>query len=154
MQLIHRERGGHVTPVERPEPADWFRLDVPALFRRMFDEDLSTGWMPVEEFVDGTTLVVRAELPDIDPDKDVELMVEAGVLRIHAQREVKAERTEQGVYRSEFRYGSFDRSVVLPEGVDAGDITAGYTNGILEIRVPLPPPPEKPPATKVPVTQT
>ena len=117
-------------------------------------QDWDSGWMPVEEFVDDTTMVVRAELPDIDPDTDVELTVEDGLLRIHAQREEKTERSEGGVFRSEFRYGSFDRAVILPPGINADDIVASYTNGILEVRVPLPPPPEKPPATKVPVTRS
>jgi hypothetical protein len=50
------------------------------MFRRMVDLDWETGWLRVEEFVDDGTLVVPAELPDLDPDKDVELSVSNGVL--------------------------------------------------------------------------
>jgi HSP20 family protein len=139
----------------RRERFDWperFRFDVPELFRRMVDFDWETGWLRVEEYVDDGTLVVRAELPDIDPDKDVELSIANGMLHIRAQREVKTERKDKGIYRSEFRYGSFVRSVPLPEGVKDEDITATYKDGILEIRAPMPEE-SKPPATKVPVSR-
>jgi HSP20 family protein len=131
---------------------EFFRFEVPEMFRRMVDLDWETGWRRVEEFVDDGTLVVRAELPDLDPDKDVELSVANGVLHIRAQREEKTEKNDKGGYRSEFRYGSFVRSVPLPEGVRDGDITASYKDGILEVRVPMPAE-EKPPVTKVPVAR-
>ena len=51
----------------------------------MFEFDDGQEWLRVEEFHDGDTLVVRAELPDIDPDKDVEVTTADGVVRIHAQ---------------------------------------------------------------------
>jgi HSP20 family protein len=142
MALMRRERS------ERPE---WFRFEMPDLFRRMLDFEFEPGWLRVEEFVDDGTLVVRAELPDIDPDKDVELSVTEGVLHIRAQREEKTEKREKDLYRSEFRFGSFARNVVLPEGVKGDDITASYQDGILEVRAPLPAGEEKPPVTKVPI---
>ena len=117
------------------------------------DLDPQSGWLRVEEFVDEGTLVVRAELPDIDPDKDVELSVANGVLHIRAQREEKTEKKDKDVYRSEFRYGSFVRNVPLPEGVKEDDITASYKDGILEIRAPIAAEEEKPPVTKVPISR-
>jgi HSP20 family protein len=144
MALIRRER------VERP---DWFRFEVPDMFRRMLDLDWETGWLRVEEFMDEGTLAVRVELPDIDPEKDVELSVAEGVLHIRAQREEKTEKGDTNVYRSEFRYGSFVRNVPLPEGVNIDDIAASYKDGILEIRVPMPAEEAKPPVTKVPIVR-
>jgi len=144
MALMRRERS------ERPE---WFRFEMPDLFRRMLDFEFEPGWLRVEEFVDDATLVVRAELPDIDPDKDVELSVTEGVLHIRAQREEKTEKREKDLYRSEFRYGSFARNVALPEGVKDDDITASYKDGVLEVRAPLPAEQEKPPVTKVPIAR-
>ena len=88
----------------------------------------------VEDYVDNGTYTVRAELPDIDPEKDVEITVAGDILRIHAERHT--ERKEG--HRSEFRYGSFTRSVPLPRGVTAKDITASYDKGILSISIPLP----------------
>jgi HSP20 family protein len=144
MALMRRERS------DRPE---WFRFEVPDMFRRMFDFDWESDWLRVEEFDDDGTLVVRAELPDIDPDKDVELSVAGSVLHIRAQRQEKSEKKEKGTYRSEFRYGSFVRTVPLPEGVKEEDITASYKDGILEIRAPMAAEEEKPPVTKVPISR-
>jgi HSP20 family protein len=137
---------------ERFDFPDWFRFEVPAMFRRMADLDWQSGWVRVEEYVDGGALVVRAELPDIDPDKDVELVVSNGVLRIRAQGEEKTEQKDKGGYRSEFRYGSFVRNVPLPEGVKEGDVTASYSDGILEIRAPVAAE-EEPDLTRVPISR-
>ncbi len=94
--------------------------------------------MHLEEFREDGMLVVRAELPGIDPDRDVEITVAEGTLCIRAERrERHEERGNGGFYRSEFRYGQFTRTLALPSGVTAGDVSADYTDGILEVRVPL-----------------
>ncbi|MGW3042866.1 Hsp20/alpha crystallin family protein [Kitasatospora sp. NPDC001159] len=87
----------------------------------------------VEESEEDGAFVIKAELPGIDPDKDVEITVEGGVLTVHAER--REERKEK--HRSEFRYGSFTRSIRLPEGCEEGDITAGYDKGVLTVKAPL-----------------
>lgn len=143
MALMRRER------FDFPERS---RFEVPELFRRMVDFDWESGLLRVEEYVDEGTLIVRAELPDIDPEKDVELSVADGVLHIRAQREEKTEKKEKDVYRSEFRYGSFVRDVALPTGVSSDDITASYKDGVLEIRAPMAEE-KKPPVTKVPIAR-
>lgn len=112
------------------------RADLPEMFRRIFENDSDKPWLRVEEFVDDKALVVRAELPGIDPDKDVELTVVDGVLRIRAEREEKSEHKGKDSYRSEFRYGSFTRNIPLPAGCSETDVTATYRDGVLEIRVP------------------
>ena len=78
----------------------------------------------MEEFHDGDTLVVRAELPDIDPDKDVEVTTTDGVVRIHAHREQKSDHKEKRGYRSEFRYGDYERDIALPRVPKPGDVKA------------------------------
>lgn len=105
---------------------------------RMFDASTGPAPIRVEEFVDGKTLVVRAEMPGVDPDKDVEITIDNGYLRIRAERQEKEEHKEKGRFRSEFRYGSFSRSIPLPDGVKEEDIKATYTDGVLEVRTPLP----------------
>ena len=87
----------------------------------------------IEETEEDGTYVVRAELPGIDPDKDVEVTLERGVLTIQAERSER----KQDKQRSEFRYGAFTRSVTLPEGVREEDVSAGYDNGILTVRAPM-----------------
>ena len=90
----------------------------------------------IEEYVDDETLVVRAELPGVDPDKDIDITVDDGRLVIRGERTSKTEDDTDG-YRSEFRYGSFSRVVPLPEGADLETIAATYEDGILEVRVPM-----------------
>ena len=130
------------------------RFEWPELLFRRF----SDRWpffvdeaMKVEEFREDGTLVVRAELPGIDPDKDVELTVKNGYLTIHAAR--REEKKEEGKehHRSEFTYGSFTRVIPLPVGTEETDVKATYTDGILEIRIPVDP--AKAEAYKVPVTR-
>ncbi|BAX94020.1 Hsp20/alpha crystallin family protein [Mycobacterium shigaense] len=86
-----------------------------------------------DEVQDGHYLL-RAELPGIDPAKDVDITVRDGELTI------KAERTEkkQTNGRSEFAYGSFTRSISLPTGADEDDINASYEKGILTVDVSVP----------------
>ncbi|WP_218605691.1 Hsp20/alpha crystallin family protein, partial [Pseudonocardia abyssalis] len=91
----------------------------------------------VDEFCDGSTEVIRAELPGIDPAKDVELTVADGILRIRAERRTDEKTEDKGYTRHEMRYGSLTRTLPLPEGVQESDISATYRDGILEVRVPF-----------------
>jgi HSP20 family protein len=113
-------------------------LDFPDVWRRFFNFDLPTdGWLRVEEVRDGDDLVVRAELPGIDPERDAEVTVSDGVLHIRAHREERSEEKGKGTVRSEFRYGSFVRNLPLPSGIKEEDIKASYKDGLLEIRMPM-----------------
>jgi HSP20 family protein len=76
---------------------------------------------------------VRAELPGVDPIEDVEVTVRDGQLTIKAERT----QTDDKNGRSEFSYGSFSRTIVLPVGADEDEINATYDRGILTIFVPL-----------------
>jgi HSP20 family protein len=105
----------------------------------------------VEEFRENGTLVVRADLPGIDPEKDVELTVSDGMLHIQAERRAEEKRKEKGYLRQELRYGSLSRTLPLPEGVNEPDITATYKGGMLEIRVPAP---KQEPTKKIPVSKS
>src|SRR3954453_18249451 len=87
----------------------WFetRRTPMDVIERLFEGDVGTAAIRVEEMVDGNTLVVRAELPGVDPEKDVDVTVADGVLTIKGERQEKSEHKDKGSYRSEFRYGSF-----------------------------------------------
>ena len=104
----------------------------------------------MEELREDGTLVIRADLPGIDPDKDVELTVSDGMLHIEAERRVKEKREEKGYLRQELRYGSLSRSLPLPEGVTEADITATCKAGVLEIRIPEP---RREPAKKIAISK-
>lgn len=90
-------------------------------------------YIPVESFTRDGAYVVRADLPGIDPDKDIEVEVDGDVLTIHGER--REEEHENG--RSEVRYGSFTRSLRLPQGASAADVQARYDAGVLEVTVPM-----------------
>ena len=125
-----------------------------ARFDEFFADTDGRRMIKVEEFTEDGTLVIRAELPGIDPDKDVEITIEGEVLHIAAHRREEEEKTERAFHRKEFRYGSFTRSLALPEGADASTVSATYVDGVLEVRVPLPEEPPKESAYRVPITQS
>ena len=95
----------------------------------MFDASL----IRVEEETKDGIYELRAELPGVDPIEDVEITVLDGQLTIKADRS----QTSDSNGRSEFSYGSFERTVTLPAGADEDEIHAIYDRGILTISVPL-----------------
>jgi HSP20 family molecular chaperone IbpA len=86
-----------------------------------------------EEVVEDDHYILRAELPGIDPEKDVEVTVADRALTISAQRS----QTTKTPQRSEFFYGQMTRRVTLPPGADAEHVSAAYRDGVLEVSVPL-----------------
>jgi HSP20 family protein len=116
-----------------------FHRELDSLFEGVFGSravETLADWAPrVETFVKNDTLHVRADLPGVDP-KAVDISIEGDVLRIAGER--KAEHQE-AAYR-EVSYGRFERHVRVPDGTDPSKIAAKYTNGVLEITVPLPKP--------------
>ena len=134
-----------MTTIVRREPS---HIDLRDWMTRIFDERsllerLGVGTMfgdkdllRVEEYAEDGSLVVRAEMPGIDPDKDVEISMHDGILHIRAERRDVSEHKTKAEYRSEFHYGMFERTLPLPAGVTVGDVTATYKDGILEVRMP------------------
>ena len=153
--LQRRDTAGTASPFGRLDPLfdEWMR-SLP--MRR----PLGMVWDPqaeevisVDEYRDGQTQGIRAELPGIDPDKDVELTVSDGMLRINAERRIEKDTEDKGCTRHELRYGRFTRMLPLPEGATASDIAAAYKDGILEIRVPVPEPPATGQPTPIAITK-
>lgn len=93
-----------------------------------------THGIRVEERLTEGTYELRAELPGIDPAKDVEITITEGLLTLRAER---TEETKEK-HHTEFRYGTFTRSVRLPAGAKGDDATAEYKDGVLTIKVPVP----------------
>jgi len=88
----------------------------------------------IEQFTENGDMVVRAEIPGIDPEKDVEITLDDGQLRIAGERR-QVEQREDGGIHSEFFYGKFLRTIDVPAGVAKENIHAKYREGILEVRV-------------------
>jgi HSP20 family protein len=91
----------------------------------------------VEEFVAGDKLVIRAGLPGIDPDKDVDVSISGGTLHVSVSREDKLQHKARDGFRTEFRDGAYSRSIALPTGTHESEAESTYVNGILEVRVPI-----------------
>lgn len=140
----------HRTTPENLEPS-WTWDDWPEYFFRPWASMIrGERWMHVEEFTEDGMLVVRADLPGIDPEKDVEISLSDRTLTIEAERR-EEEKTEKRHYMcSELRYGSFSRTITVPEGTKETDINAAYRDGVLEVRVPYP---QAKPVIKVPVVK-
>ena len=119
-----------------PRFTDWLDTLVPS------DISWRTGFphsIRIEEFSKNGNFMIRAELPGIDPDKDVQINVRDGMLTIEGKREEHTESDQ----RSEFFYGRFMRTLTLPSGADEKNITAEYRDGILEVSIPMREPSEK-----------
>ncbi|WP_250291411.1 Hsp20/alpha crystallin family protein, partial [Frankia sp. CiP1_Cm_nod1] len=131
--LIRREHTGQ----ERspgPHGRPWSQEGRSRAARRL---GLREDAVRVEEYAEDGAYVVRAELPGIDPDRDVEVTVSDKEVSVHAERREERREKATGRYRSEFRYGSLTRSVTLPPGVKKEEVAATYHNGILEVRIPV-----------------
>jgi HSP20 family protein len=98
----------------------------------------SVGLRPaLEFFVDDNKLTIRVDLPGIDPE-NVDIKVAGGFLTIKGSREEKQDTRNAQYYRRETRYGSFERTIQLPEGVKAEALKATYKNGVLELTATIP----------------
>lgn len=93
----------------------------------------------IDERSDEERTVVRVHLPDVDPDRDVELAVEGGMLRLRGVRH------DPPAHRAEIRHGAFEEWLPLPAGVTAAEVRATFVDGVLEIDLPpgQPSPPER-----------
>lgn len=96
------------------------------------------NWAPaIESHVDKGNLVVKADLPGLDP-KEISIAVTGNQLRIEGERKQEEKKEEKDYLYQEVSYGKFVRSIPLPEGVDTDKIKANYKNGVLEITMPAP----------------
>ena len=133
---------------------DMFRMSPFQLMRHFSDEmdrlwsgygvgrerrgDEMGSWRPTVDVREHEgQLQVNAELPGVH-EKDVKVAIENDTLVIQGERKREEEREEEGWYRAERSYGSFYRAIPLPEGAEADKANARFTNGVLEISIPIP----------------
>jgi HSP20 family protein len=95
-------------------------------------------WIPPMDLVETSgDYVLRADLPGLS-DADVQIELTDNVLTISGERTAEHEDREDGYYRVERAFGSFARSLTLPEGVNPESVQANFDRGVLEIRIPKP----------------
>jgi len=123
-----------------------FRRDFDQVFNRFFnwgfpqeEQNLREGFIPaVETWIDKDRKKFQCQivLPGVDP-KDVEIQVQGNILSISGTRSNTSTNRESDYFHREISYGSFQRQIELPEGVDREKLTAEYRSGILEISAPI-----------------
>ena len=156
MSSLQRRSGAYMSPFGQLDRLfdEWMRSMALRRPQGMPWDPRGEDVISVDEYRDGDTQVIRAELPGIDPDKDVELTVMDGMLRIDAERRVEQDTEDKGYTRHELRYGRFTRTLPLPEGATAEDIKASYRDGILEVRVPVPQQPAAQTPTRISINKS
>jgi HSP20 family protein len=118
--------------------------EINRLFNSFFDTPVSAGegvgrrWLPAMDLVEGDDhFVLRADLPGVD-EGDVKIELENDVLTVSGERKAEHEERGEGYHRLERAYGTFSRSLTLPEGVDPEAVQASFARGVLEVRIPKP----------------
>jgi HSP20 family protein len=93
-------------------------------------------FLPVVEMQDTPeAILLKVELPGIDT-KDLDIQVTADAVSISGERKTETKTEEKGIYRSEFYYGSFQRTIPLPTRVQITNVKAEYKDGILHLTLP------------------
>jgi HSP20 family protein len=121
----------------KPEP---FTREVDRLFDAFFGAGDAGGrrWVPPMDLVEAEDhFVLKADLPGLS-EGDVNIEIQDGTLTISGERSAEHEQREKGWYRIERSFGRFQRSLSLPEGIDADAVSAGFDRGVLEVRIPKP----------------
>jgi HSP20 family protein len=111
------------------------------LFNGFFDgggSDSPRRWTPAMDLMEAEDhLVLRADLPGLSED-DVQIEVRDHVLTVSGERKTEREEKGEGYYRVERAFGSFSRSMTLPEGINHDQIEASFDKGVLQVRIPKP----------------
>jgi HSP20 family protein len=116
-----------------------FTEDMDRMFGTIPKEVAQTfDWRPaIEVKEEKGKLMVKADLPGVNKE-DVKVAVTDGVLTVEGERKHEKEEKREGYYHSERAYGRFFRSIPLPEGAKTEQASAQFTNGVLEVAVPVP----------------
>ncbi|HMN98569.1 MAG TPA: Hsp20/alpha crystallin family protein [Miltoncostaeaceae bacterium] len=114
------------------------RDEMNRLFSRAVDDGTSSGsaWTPaVDVFETGGSIELRAELPGLDAG-DIDIEIDDNVLTLKGERRFQEQVEDGRYYRVERAYGHFNRSLSLPQGVKADEISATFDRGVLSVRIP------------------
>lgn len=103
---------------------------------RWFGDFSPTVVQPKIDVVDeGDAVRINAELPGID-QKDIEILIEDDVVILRGEKKMESESEEKGCYRIERSFGSFQRVIPLPDGVDINRAEASMDKAVLKMRIP------------------
>ncbi|MBI5559677.1 MAG: Hsp20/alpha crystallin family protein [Deltaproteobacteria bacterium] len=116
------------------------KREMDELFNRAFSNIapgfFKGGWYPsVESYVKGGNLVVKADLPGIDP-KEVDISIVGNTMTRKGERKEERKEEKGEYFFRETSYDSFERTLTLPAGVETDKVHASYRNGVIEITMP------------------
>ncbi|MGH9415057.1 MAG: Hsp20/alpha crystallin family protein [Terriglobales bacterium] len=95
------------------------------------------NWIPpLESFIDQNRFQIRLALPGVRPE-DVTVQIHGNELNITGERKQDVTPSDDRVFQREISYGTFERVVMLPEGVQTEKLEANFKNGLLELSAPL-----------------
>jgi HSP20 family protein len=136
-------KGAITMAIMRWDPFSEFRFPTMFPMRRMLSmmplqemaPAMESDWWPkIDVYTENSDLVVKAEVPEVNT-ADINVTLEEGHLTIQGKREREEKVEEEDYYRTERAYGSFMRSIPMPEGVKESDVKASYHDGVLEVKV-------------------
>jgi HSP20 family protein len=121
---------------------DSLQGDMNRLFDRFFEgrapNGVSRRWIPAMDLVETDDhLVLRGDLPGMTED-DVDIEIKDNVLTVSGERKAEHDERGEGYHRVERSFGSFSRSLTLPQGIDPEKVEAKFENGVLEVQIPKP----------------
>ena len=136
MALIRWEPAAELTSIQ---------TEMNRLFTSLFDSptrpasgDTTRRWIPAIDLVEsGDQYVLHADLPGLS-EQDINVELESGVLKISGERKSESTAEKGGYRRIERSYGSFSRSLTLPDGVNPDAVEASFDKGVLEVKIPKP----------------
>jgi HSP20 family protein len=116
------------------------------LFNTFFDQPAQSGrgsatsrrWLPPMDLIEtADQYLLRADLPGLS-EADLNIQLEDNVLTVSGERKAEHRDDQEGFYRLERAFGTFSRSLTLPDGVDPEGVQAHFDRGVLEISIPKP----------------
>jgi|SRR5579871_2996716 len=104
--------------------------------RLLSDQSASRPWAPAVDILETENeLVLKADIPGVD-FKDIDIQLENGTLTLKGERKFEKQENNKGYHRLERSYGSFVRYFTVPETVNAENVHAAFTNGVLTVTLP------------------
>ena len=128
------------------QPFEGFRREIDRLFEdfgRSFWQPSRRSFPAVDVVESESAYEIKAEMPGMD-EKNIEVKVANGNLTIKGEKQEEKEEKKKDYYLRERKFGSFERSFSIPEGVDTDKIEAAFKNGVLNVTLPKKPEAQKP----------
>ena len=146
-QLEKQGNGAKAATPHHSDPFNVFRSEMNRLidnftgggfpdFRNLFSGGAErSGFPDIDVSENDTGLLIEAELPGID-EKDISVTMKNGMLTIKGEKKFEHEEEKENFHRIERRYGSFLRTLSVPDTVDEDQIEAKFEKGVLSVKLP------------------